>query len=539
MKSASNKPLMDKIVAAELAWHRSAADQSVDEPPLRPLGKQPGRAARLRPSPVGGPAAGGEVVGSAQQPQTARNRRPLPGPRSLPLLGLYGNLLSFLYNPLGFMSRLHHQYGEIVTLARGTTKYVFVFTPEYNQLVLGNTSLFHNLDAESSPLRVPPGSALSRLFAGLTRMNGERHQAQRHLMMPALQKKSVAAYDQDIYGVVEHHLSSWQIGQTRDLYQEMRELTLAVAVKTLVGLDLHDGGGELCRLLDRWMGLVFSASALLLPLNLPGLPYHELLRVSEQLETFIRRLIDRKRRAGLRSRDVLSRLLQVHDEDQGRLTDNELIGQTNFLFMAGHATTASALTWALFLLTQHPEILARTLAEMDDVLQGGEAMGEALDRLPYLEAVLKETLRLLPPVLWWGRVSTAPCQLGGHELPSGALVIHSAYITHRQAARYPQPAKFLPERWRTADAGAYEYLPFSAGPRKCLGAAFAMMEMKMVLALILRRFRLSSPERARIDLSGLMLSAPKRGMPMLIDRLDRKLRRAEVSGNIRTIVDLG
>jgi len=462
----------------------------------------------------------------------------LPGPRPMPLLGVRGNLIPFIRNPIGYMGSLHRNYGEIVSLARRTTEYVFVFAPEYNQQVLSNTSLFYNLDPSSSPLRIPPNSALSRLFAGLTQINGARHTQQRQLMMPAFQKKRMEAYYDDVVAVTERRLGGWRVGQQHDLFQEMRELTLSIAVKVFVGLDPDQGGDAMCRLLEQWISLVFSLSAMALPFNLPGLSYHRLTALSEELEGLLRSLIKRKRASGVGQNDVLSTLMQVHDEDNNRLTDDELIGQTNFLFMAGHATTASALTWTLFLLAQHPSVMNDVLDECAGKLHGDAPTIGQLDELSLLDSVIKESMRLLPPVLWWGRISTAPFSIGPYELPEGTRMIHSAYITHRIAELYPQPNKFLPERWRTARPGPYEYVPFSAGPRGCLGATFAMIEMKVVLAAILQRYRVTLPPDSKIDFGGMMLSAPKSGMPIQLNPPGRHQDMSRVRGNISSMVDL-
>jgi len=454
------------------------------------------------------------------------------------LLGARGNLLPFMRHPVGYMSRLYRDYGEVVSLARGTTEYVFVFTPEYNQQVLGNTGLFHNLDARSSPLRIPPRSALARLFAGLTQMNGERHKQQRQLMAPALQKGRIRSYYDDVVAVTEKKLSAWRAGELRDLYQEMRELTLSVAVKTLVGLDPERGGDEMCRLLDLWTNLVFSASTMILPFDLPGFSYRRLLNRSEEVERIIRDLIERKRNGDGEHHDILSMLVHAHDESDSRLSDEELVGQTNFLFMAGHATTASALTWTLFLLSQHPRVMSELLDECKDELKGELPTMDQLDGLRLLEAVIKETMRLVPPVLWWSRISAAPTRLENYELPAGARVINSAYVTHRIAAVYPEPDRFFPARWFACHPSPYEYIPFSAGPRMCLGSTFALIEMKLVLAAVLQRFRLSLPHGTKIDLGGLMLSAPKPGMPVRIHLQDRKIEKSQVRGNIRRVVNL-
>lgn len=462
----------------------------------------------------------------------------LPGPRPMPLVGPRGNLLMFMHNPFKHMGNLYRKYGEIVSLTRKTTEYVFVFSPKYNQQVLSNTALFHNLDASSSPLRIPKNSALSRLFAGLTQMNGAKHKQQRQLMMPALQKKRIENYYNAVNAITAQKLATWQVGQRRDLFQEMRALTLSIAVRTLVGLDPNRGGDEMCQLLERWTNLVFSLWTIMLPCDFPGFSYHRLLALSDSLESLLQRIIERKRVDGLNHTDALSALMQVHDEDHGRLTNDELIGQTNFLFMAGHATTASALTWTMFLLAQHPRTMADLLDECENKFRGAAPTMEQLDKVPLLDAAIKESMRLLPPVLWWSRVSTAPFTLGQYALPGGTRVVHSAYVTHRIPELYPQPNKFWPERWLTGNPCPYEYLPFSAGPRACLGSTFAMIEMKLVVVLLLQRFHVALAPRTRIDVVGPMLSAPKRGMPVVIGRQDGRRTSCKVRGNIRNMVDL-
>jgi cytochrome P450 len=369
-------------------------------------------------------------------------------------------------------------------------------------------------------------------------MNGAKHKQQRQLMMPALQKKRVENYYDAVIAITAQKLATWQVGQRRDLFQEMRALTLSIAVRTLVGVDPNRGGDEMCQLLERWTSLVFSIWTIMLPFDFPGFSYHRLLALSDNLESLLQGIIERKRVDGLNHSDALSALMQVHDEDHGRLTNDELIGQTNFLFMAGHATTASALTWTMFLLAQHPRAMADLLDECENKFRGAAPAMEQLEQLPLLDAAIKESMRLLPPVLWWSRVSTAPFTLGQYTLQGGTRVVHSAYVTHRISELYPQPNKFRPERWLTGNPCPYEYLPFSAGPRACLGSTFAMIEMKLVLVLLLQRFHLALAPGTRIDVVGPMLSAPKRGMPVVIARQDGRRTSCRVRGNIRNMVDL-
>ncbi|HXV42676.1 MAG TPA: cytochrome P450, partial [Anaerolineae bacterium] len=445
-----------------------------------------------------------------------------PGPRRAPLVGLYGNILPFLRNPVTYMQELHHRYGDIASLSEGTSDYVFTFAPGYNQQILGNPALFFNADADSSPIRVPKRATFSRILAGaLNQMNGPRHKQQRRLMMPAFHKQRIEAYRDDIVAMAEQYLAAWQFGQQLEMLAEMRQLTLNIAVKTLIGLDPNQGGGYLSRQLERWQQLFFSTLTILLPVNLPGLPYHGLLKGAEALIAEIQQIIARKRARGIDDGDVLSILLQAHDEEDGsRLTDEELIGQTITLFIAGHETTASALTWTLFLLAQHPQVLAALLAELDSKLEGRAPAMDQINDLPLLDGVIKESMRLLPPFIWQMRFSQAPCELGPYALPQGAAVIVSSIVTHHRSDLYPQPDKFWPERWLTINPTAYEYFPFSAGPRMCLGATFAMLELKIVLAIILQRYRLSLPPQVTLDRTGLIFSVPKGGLPMQVNPPD-------------------
>ena len=457
----------------------------------------------------------------------------------MPALGVRGNFACFIANPIGYLQRLHDQYGDIASLARGTSRYVFVFSPGYNKAVLGDTDLFYNLDATSSPVRMREKSSLSRLYAGLTNMNGDRHRRQRRLMSSTLRRANIEGYSHDIVAITECQLANWRVGDEVDLLAEMRALTLAVAVKALLGLQPDQEGLGMSRLLQQWMDTVFSVMALALPLDVPGLPYHRLLVQSRRLEDAIKNIIARRRAGAADNNDVLSCLASANDYDGSVLTDDELVGQTAFLFMAGHATTASALTWTLLLLCATPGVLRDVLDELDGVLHGKAPSSAQLANLDLLERVIKESMRLLPPVMWWSRVSTAPVDIGPYRVPAGAHVIYSSYITHRIPELYPRPHKFLPERWLTNNPGPYEYLPFSAGPRMCLGAGFAMLEMKIVLAILLQRWGLMLRTGSRVDIGGLMVSYPKGGLRVALGRPTVPTKKIEIRGNLRTIVDLG
>jgi cytochrome P450 len=462
----------------------------------------------------------------------------IPGPRPVPVLGYRGNFLTFIANAPGHLRQLHQRYGEVAALTRGKSDHIFVFSPRYNRAVLADPSLFYNLDAASSPVRMRDDSSLRRLYAGLTNMNGDQHRRQRRLMATALQRRHVEAYGPDITDLAERHFDRWRLGDQLDALAEMRTLTMAVAVKTLLGLDPGGIGSDMGQLLQDWMDAVFSVPALALPVDLPGLPYHRLQVLSGRLEEAVRGLIRQRRADPSSARDVLGRLTQADDEQGARFTDDELVGQTAFLFMAGHATTASALTWTLLLLCAHPEVSRDLADELGGVLGGAVPDAEKLTALPLLDRVVRESLRLLPPVMWWGKVSTRAFDLGPHQLAAGTQVIFSPYITHRLPELYPDPDDFRPDRWLTLEPGPYEYLPFSAGPRSCLGFGFATMEMKLVLAVLLQKWRPELRTGIKIDCGGLMVSQPKNGLPVTLAGPRGQAPDIEVRGNIRELVRL-
>src|SRR4051794_7180592 len=336
---------------------------------------------------------------SMQVSTTSKGRvRKIPGPRPKPLLGWRGNMLPLLRDPIHYMEHLQRTYGEVVSLAEGSARYVFVFSPEYNHQVLNDKAHYYNgeINSPSSPVKIPRGSAAMRLFSGLTTMNADKHTQQRRLLMPAFHKQRIEALRDTMLGITQRHTAQWQPGQEIDLLREMKGLTLSVAVKTILGLDPECEGDRVRGMMERWLRLALSFSVVALPFNVPGLPFHRLLSLAEDLDAEVREMIRRRRARGDEGgMDALSMLLQAHDEDGTRLTEEELIGQTTALFVAGHETTATALTWTLFLLEQHPEVLSDLRDELNGMLRGEAPTLEQMNSLPLLDRVIKESMRLI------------------------------------------------------------------------------------------------------------------------------------------------
>lgn len=459
-------------------------------------------------------------------------QRAIPGPRALPLLSWRTGMLNLYQNPFKYLRWLHDTYGDLVTLARGDASCVCAFGPTLNFQILTEPHLFE-VGRTSPFMKFDADSAFGKLMMlNLTQMNGEKHRQHRRLMQPAFHKQQVAHYSEDMIALTQQMLDSWQSQSQIDLHREMQRLTQGIAVKTLFGL--YDEvelarAGALMRNLTRSMLLVMA-----LPFDIPGTPYHRALRISEQLSTFIRATIAQKREQK-DATDVLATLIQAHDEDGTKLSDDELVGHAFTLFAAGHETTSNALTWMVFLLSQHPHVFANLLDEVEGALHGNAPTSEQVNCLPLLDGVIKESLRLLSPASIGIRATSEPCELGGFALPQGANVIYSEFITHRMPELYEEPDRFKPERWAMLDRSPYEYLPFSTGRHMCIGAGFATQEMKVVLAMLLQRYRLSVVPDARI--SSNISMRPVHGMPMRVFPQDRQFQRVSVRGNIHELID--
>jgi cytochrome P450 len=476
----------------------------------------------------------------------------IPGPRPFPILGASGNLLRFVLDPLGAISRLFEEHGRIAVLVRGrptrlasTERHVpgtvFFYGPELNHALLTAHEQFHKC-ALSGPLYPEePVSArtrpLKRMLTGLFQANGDEHRQQRRMLMPAFHKSRIESYRDDMVAITHSLMDGFRAGEVRDLRLDMTELTLRVATKTLFGGDMGEDGLEVARNLRRWLEL-FRPSAVL-PLDLPGLPYRRWLDVSHEIDRKMVEVIAAKRKSE-RGADMLSMLLDARDEEGGSMTDDELIGHAGVIFAAGYETSSNALSWTLFLLSQHPRIAAELLEELDSVLDGDAPRVDQLTSLPLLERVIKESMRILPPVPLNHRITAVETELGGYTVPRGAEVLSSIYHTHRMPEIYDDPSRFRPERWEKLDPGPYGYNPFSAGPRMCIGAAFALMEIKIVLAILLQRYRFELVAGTRIDRFFSITMSPAPRLTMRVHRQDRAFEKSarRVRGNVREMVAL-
>ncbi len=475
----------------------------------------------------------------------------VPGPRPMPVFGRTNHLLRLASDSIGYTRHLFQTYGQVVSLNFGTSIYspllkcpgtVFAYGPEFVRTVATQHEIYYkfpltgNLYRRELSKRTEP---LKRFLAGLFGDNSEKHRQTRQLMMPAFHKQRIESYRDDMVAITQSVLERISIEETCDIAQVMRLLTMRVVTKTLLGYDIGDRALKIGRLLQDALSIMGTPALALLPFDVPGLPFHRFLNLITQFDDEIKAAIAQKRAVGTDDQDLLSLLIQARDAQSGtRLSEDELLGHTGVLFFAGYETSSNALTWTLFLLSQHPELAADLLDELQSVLRGEAPTVEQLQQLPLLERVIKESMRVLPPVPWNGRVLSQPTTFGSYDLPAGTEVFISIYQTHQMPELYPEPEVFNPRRWEGFEPTMFEYNPFSAGSRLCIGAAFAMMEIKIVLALLLQHYRLQCIPKSQIDRQGLIVMVPKYGMPMTIHKQDRQFTSSSVRGNVLEMVKL-
>jgi cytochrome P450 len=441
------------------------------------------------------------------------------GPRAIALIDPTRSILRFLADPLAPLLSLSERFGPIAAVSDGHPELVCAFGAQLNHEVLTQPGAFEHDSA--LPFSAPKGSAFERFNRAMIFMNGDEHRRVRRLLAPAFQKSALDAYAASIVAVAKLELARWRTGERVDVAHALRELTLRVALRCLFGVDIGESTEQLGRLAARQLECLASPFSVLLPARIPGTPYAELIETCERLEARMRGLIDARRRSSAAPDDALSLLLTASGDDA--LDDDELIGQMNTLFVAGHETTATTLAWTVLLLARHPAALDAVTDEIEATLGDDDPTPDALSALGALDRVTKESLRLLPPApVLFTRVLSREAKLGPHTLPAGAGVVLSPLVTQRDPSVFERPSAFVPERWKGAQPTTYQYIPFGAGARMCLGAAFANMALRLLLPMVLRRFSIVlDPDQAvAAHVRGITM-APKGG---LFGRIERRAR---------------
>ncbi len=416
---------------------------------------------------------------------TARVPHRSPKPRLIT-----GHLTQFAQDPLDFMTRCVRDHGDLVPLRFLHEPGWVVGHPDYIEQLLATgyrDYIKHALFREPVMRRL--------LGQGLVTSEGEFWVRQRRLAQPAFHRERINAYADVMVAYTERLLAEWRPGQECDAAAEMMRLTLQIVAKTLFDVEIAGETDEAGRSL-RVLMEAFQAGWGVFGVLDNVLPTPNRIRTERAIARLNRMVLDiirRRRASGRDTGDLLSMLLTAQDDDGAGMSDRQLRDETTTFFFAGHETTALALSWTWYVLATHPEIEARFHAELDSVLAGRSATLADLPRLQLTERVVKESMRLYPPLWAIGRGAKVEVELGGHRFPAGTQFTFAQWVLHRDPRWWKDPETFDPDRWlpeRAAEVPRYAYFPFGAGPRGCIGNHFAMMEAVLVLATIGKRYRL-------------------------------------------------
>jgi cytochrome P450 len=410
-----------------------------------------------------------------------------PGPKGRPVLG---NMLGYARDPLGFLTRCSREHGDVVRLRfPGTLAYLITHPDDVEQVLVKNNRNFIKDRYTREELSV--------LGNGLLINEGDFWRRQRRLAQPAFHRQRVEAYGETMVAFTERMLDDWQDGEVRNVHAEMMRLTLEIVAKTLLDADIAgeaEGVGEaLGQIMDYFSDQGSGSFLRLLPESVPTPANVRYRRAVRRLDGIIYSIIEERRRSGADTGDLLSMLLHAEDEDGNRMDPKQLRDEVMTVVLAGHETTAIALSWTFYLLGENPETERNLTAELEEVLDGRAATIRDLPRLRYAGAVIKESMRLYPPAWAIGREALGDCEIGGYHVPTKTQMFISQYVTHRNPRFFDRPDDFDPSRWydgRTDHLPPYAYFPFGGGPRMCIGSNFARMEAVLLLATIAREFRL-------------------------------------------------
>ena len=440
----------------------------------------------------------------------------LPGPRPVPLLGWRGNLLPFVRDPIAYATRLFERFGDLAALGYGDNELIFVLGAEYNRALLARPAVFRSA---IGPAAAPGSAVLKAALRAVAEPVGGPW-ARNYCRIVA--ETSRRACDR------------WGIGQQLDAAWAMQRLSVRIAARALWGLERGEDVAMLLETTGHWRAASPARMVIGASIDVPGTPFQSVAALARRVEQSVTASYAAARSRGeapYASDSLLAQLVDTASEE-------EVIALLAHLFAAGFPTVAAALAWTLFLLTQHIALQAELHFEARAAGVDEYADEAVLSRLQQLSFVVCESLRLFPPCAFGMRSLTQTALLGDYVLPEGAMVVYSPYLTHRLPDRFFWPHRFRPERWLHVEPAPGEFLPFGGAPRAMLGAELAELEIRIVLAVLLRRFVFGLAPGARIDRSVRFALMPRNGLAVVVSPPDRPVRRREPHGDVLQMVEL-
>jgi cytochrome P450 len=451
-----------------------------------------------------------------QSSQEFTPAKPVPGPRGLPLLG---NVLDVWRDPLDLFVRTHRSYGDVARLRFGPFSYYLLNDPAHVHHVLVGNHKNYTKSRNYRGLKLVVGQ-------GLVTSEGDFWRRQRKLAQPAFHRQRLGAFVGMMARDTEAMLTRWdEAGRTEiDVHEEMLHLTFRIVGRTLFGTDVEGDAQAIGEALSRaikWAN-EYVEDIVHAPPWVPTPDNVRFARAKKTLDNLVFRIIHERRESGDDPGDLLSMLMNARDEEShAAMTDAQLRDEVMTLVLAGHETTANALSWTFYLLSRHPDVARRLKVEVESILGGRAPELDDLARLVYTKQVIEEALRLYPPAWIMERQAIDTDAIGGFEIPKGAIVGISPWSIHRSTKLWDNPEGFDPERFRPEAAAArpkLAYLPFGAGPRFCIGNAFALMEAQIIVALVMQRHVLELVPGHPVVPDPLVTLRPRHGIRMTLPR---------------------
>jgi cytochrome P450 len=425
---------------------------------------------------------------------------------------------AFRADPVAYFAAIFRTFGDVAALRAWPFTSFFLCHPDHIKHVLQENNQGYVKGIVVAKLKVLIGE-------GLFTSEGDFWRRQRRLAQPAFHRQRVAGFAESMTSATALVLDRWapraRSGEPFDVSAEMSRLTLDVVGRTLFGRGLADRSelvsGALLEALDLMNHRVTSFVPS--PIWWPSAANRRLRRAIRTLDRVVYEIIEERRRAGEDQGDLLSMLMQARDEESGAtMTDRQLRDEVMTFLLAGHETTAMALSWTWYLLAGHPDVERRLVDEIATVLGGRVPTADDVPRLGYVRQVVEEAMRLYPPVAAFVRQAVRPDTIGGYRIPKGSVVNIVPWVTHRHPAFWAHPDRFDPDHFApeaVRERPRFAYLPFSGGPRLCIGNEFALMEAQLVLAMTLQRYRLRlTAERPVVEPEMQLTFRPKHGLPM-------------------------
>jgi cytochrome P450 len=440
--------------------------------------------------------------------------RSMPGPVG----SRQENMQRFGGNPLTYMRQMADEYGDYVRIPLIMGQGVLLVDPDAIEEVLVRKKR-HFVKGRAT-------RALGALLGnGLLVSEGDFWRRQRRLAQPAFHKDRIARYGERMVAFGTRMVDRWHDGQEMDIHDEMVHVTLAIVADALFSADVSGVaeavGESLATAL--WHFQWWSTNGFLVPVWLPLQPNRMFMAAKKRLDRIVNGIIAARQRSGERHNDLLDMLLAARDEDGSGMSPKQLRDEVMTLLLAGHETTANTLTWTFLLLGQHPEVEARLLAELREVLGGRPPSLADLPNLKYTEMVIKESMRVFPAVWMLGYQAIADTTIGSYLIRKGTTVFMSQWVNHHDGRWFPEPERFHPERWldpALKSLPAYAYFPFGGGERMCIGKSFALMEAQLLLATIVQRYHLDVVPGQQILLNPSVTLRP--GAGLRVTACDRK-----------------